>query len=345
MRIMIVDDSKTSLLVLATLASQFEGCEVLPFASPQNALAQMPDLDFDIAIVDFLMPTYNGVDFVTEVWRFEKYKDKLAVIVTADTDLGTRVAALDAGAINFLIKPIDPIGFHERLKNVIALSEARKKLAEKVLLLHRERDRAETRALEEEIIHRLFVAARFMDSEAASHATRVGVYSEAIAMAYGLTRENCSAIKLASSIHNVARAAAPEASPFMKDTRRESRSDLMQKHIMMDRNVITKATSGLLWLAAEIAGSYRERWDGKGYPFRRAGKDIPLSGRIVAMAANFDSLTTSRPYKEAWSFDRAAKHIEERSGKQFDPSCVTAFLKTLPRLYEIKLSGIANPAT
>lgn len=346
MRIMIVDDSNTSLLILTTLASELEGCEVLPFATPQDALAQMPDMDFDIAITDFQMPVYNGVEFVTEVVRFDKYKDKLIVIVTADTDLATRMSALNAGAIDFLTKPINPVDFHERLKNLIALSDARGKLAERAAWLRSDVDRAvaEIRAREEEIIHRLAVAANFKDPVTASHAMQVGYYAEAIAMAYGLSEEDCSDIRLASSIRDVGGMVMPGAFLFKKGKLTEREFNLMQKHTMGDWHIMG-STSGLLRLAAEIAGSHRERWDGNGYPLRRAGKDIPLSGRIVAVADNFHSLTTSRPYKEAWTFDHAANHIRERSGTQFDPACVTAFLETLRRLYDIKRQAVGNSVT
>lgn len=345
MRILIVDDNNTSLMILTKLTARLEGCVAVPFSSPEDALSEMPALDFDVAIVDFQMPVYNGVEFVTEVMRFDKYKDKMVVIVTADTDVETRMAALNAGAIDFLTKPINPMEFRARLKNLTALAEAREKLADKTAWLKREVEIAvgEIRRREEEIIHRLTVAASYKDSETASHTIRVGVYSEAIAKAYGLDDVLCSDIKLASPMHDIGKVAIPDAVLLKKGKLTESEFAEMQKHTIAGCDILKESSSSLLQLAAEIAGSHHERWDGQGYPLRKAGSDIPLSGRIVAIADNFDALTTARPYKEAWPTERAIEHIRERAGTQFDPLCVNAFVKALPAILEIKLAGVDDP--
>ena len=345
MRILIVDDNNTSLMMLTKLAAKLEGCLALPFSSPQAALGEMPNLDFDIAIVDFQMPVYNGVEFVTEVMRFDKYRDKMVVIVTADTDVGTRMAALNAGAIDFLTKPVNPLEFRARLRNLAALSDAKTKLADKAAWLRSEVDKAvaEIRSREEEIIHRLTVAASYKDSETASHTIRVGAYSEAIARAYGLNKRICSDIKLASPMHDIGKVAIPDAVLLKKGRLTEGEFAEMQKHTIAGCDILKASKSSLLQLAAEIAGSHHERWDGQGYPLRKAGEDIPLSGRIVAIADNFDALTTARPYKEAWPTEQAIEHIRERAGSQFDPACVSAFMKALPDILEIRLSGVSDP--
>jgi putative two-component system response regulator len=341
MRILIVDDNQTSLMVLTKLTEKLDGCAAIAFSSPQSALGQMPDLDFDIAIVDYQMPVYNGVEFVTEVMRFEKYRDKLVVIVTADTDVETRMAALNAGAIDFLTKPVNPLEFKARLKNLAALAEARSKLADKAAWLKREVAHAlsEIRQREEEIIHRLAVAASYKDSETASHTMRVGAYSEAIAKAYGLNEDLCSDIRLAAPMHDIGKVAIPDAVLLKKGKLTEGEFAEMQRHTLAGCDILRESKSSLLQLASEIAGSHHERWDGKGYPFRRGGEDIPLSGRIVAIADNFDALTTERPYKEAWSVERAVEHIRERAGSQFDPACVAAFDAALPDILAVMRAG------
>jgi putative two-component system response regulator len=344
MRILIVDDNNTSLLVLTKLAAKLGGCEPVPFSSPQDALAEMPALDFDIAIVDFQMPVYNGVEFVTEVMRFEKYKEKLVVIVTADTEVETRMAALNAGAIDFLTKPINPMEFKARLRNLAALAEARTKLADKAAWLRQEVDKAvtEIRDREEEIIHRLTVAASYKDSETASHTLRVGAYAEAIAQAYPLPQHLCSDIRLAAPMHDIGKVAIPDAVLLKKGKLTEGEFAEMQKHTVAGCDILKESKSSLLQLASEIAGSHHERWDGQGYPLRRACEAIPLSGRIVAIADNFDALTTARPYKEAWPAERAIEHIRERSGTQFDPACVAAFDRALPQILTIMSSGVGD---
>lgn len=344
MRIMIVDDNSTSLMVLAKLASKIEGCVTLPFSSPQDALAEMPGLDFDVALVDFQMPVYNGVEFVAEVMRFEKYREKMVVIITADTEVETRMAALNAGAIDFLTKPVNPLEFRARLKNLTSLVEARAHLSDKAAWLKREVDSAlaEIRSREEEIIHRLMVAASYKDPDTAEHTIRVGAYSEVIARSYGLKEELCCDIRLASPMHDIGKVAISDAVLLKRGKLTEGEFAEMQKHTVAGCDILRESKSDLLQLAAEIAGSHHERWDGQGYPMRKSGEDIPLSGRIVAIADNFDALTTARPYKEAWSVDRAVSHILERAGSQFDPECVAAFEKALPQILQIRLSGLRS---
>jgi putative two-component system response regulator len=101
-------------------------------------------------------------------------------------------------------------------------------------------------------------------------------------------------------------------------------------------DILSGSSAPLLQLAADIARGHHERWDGRGYPYGLKASDIPLPSRLVALADNFDALTTARPYKRAWSVDEAVSHIRANAGKQFDPACVKAFEKALPTILDIK---------
>ena len=337
MRILLVDDNNTNLSLLTKLVNKLPDCVPVGFTNPEDVLAAAPDLSFDIAIIDFQMPVYSGVELLGELVRFDKYRDKPVVFVTADTDNTTRMAALNAGAIDFLTKPVNPLEFLARIKNLVALVEARNKLADKADWLRIEVDKAvvELRAREEEIIDRLTIAASYKDYETARHTRRVGLYSEAIAKAYGLEARLCSDIRLASPMHDIGKVAIPDAVLLKKGKLTEQEFCAMQRHTVVGCDILRESKSSLLQLAAEIAGTHHERWDGQGYPFRLVGEAIPVSGRIVAIADNFDALTTARPYKEAWSVERTVAHIREKAASQFDPNCVVAFDKALPVLLEI----------
>jgi len=115
----------------------------------------------------------------------------------------------------------------------------------------------------------------------------------------------------------------------------ESEYRQMQSHAQIGSDILARSHSSLLQLASEIAASHHERWDGQGYPNRLVGDAIPISGRIVCIADNFDALTTERPYKPAWTFERTVEHILGRAGTQFDPDCVAAFERALPRIKAI----------
>ena len=109
MRILVVDDNNTNLKLLTKLVGRLRNCEAIPFSSPDEVLSALPDLDFDVAIIDYQMPVYNGVELYTEIVRFERYATVPVVFVTADKDMTTRMAALNAGAIDFLTKPVNPV--------------------------------------------------------------------------------------------------------------------------------------------------------------------------------------------------------------------------------------------
>ncbi|UXU08666.1 HD domain-containing phosphohydrolase [Agrobacterium tumefaciens] len=337
MRILLVDDNKTNLSLLTKLVEKLPGCESVAFSKPEEVLISAPRLDFDIAIIDFQMPIYNGIELLTELLCFERHRDKPVVFVTADTDTATRMAALNAGAIDFLTKPVNPLEFQARVRNLVALVEARNKLADKAEWLRTEVDKAvaELRAREEEIIDRLTIAASYKDCETACHTRRVGLYSEAIARSYGMDAALCSDIRLASPMHDIGKVAIPDAVLLKNGKLTDDEFTVMQGHTVVGFDILRESKSGLLQLAAEIASSHHERWDGQGYPFGLSGDDIPISGRIVAIADNFDALTTVRPYKEAWSVERAVAHIRDNAGTQFDPGCVSAFETALPALLAV----------
>jgi putative two-component system response regulator len=336
-KILLVDDNPTNLSLLSKLVAKLPGCTPVAFGSPQDALGEMPCLDFDVAVIDFQMPIYNGIELLVEMMRFEKYREKPVVFVTADNDTSVRMSALNAGAMDFLNKPVNPLEFQARVRNLAALSDARKKLADKAEWLRSEVDKAvsELREREEEIIERLSLAASYKDADTAKHTKRVGYYSESIALAYGIDKRKAMDIRLASPMHDIGKVAIADAVLLKKGRLTEQEFASMQRHTVVGCAILRESKSSLLQLAAEIAGSHHERWDGQGYPHRLEGTDIPLSGRIVALADNFDALTTARPYKEAWSVDRTLEHIAERAGSQFDPACVKAFLAAVPEILRI----------
>lgn len=337
MRILLVDDDHTNLKLLTRLVGRLRNCEAVVFSSPDQVIAALPALDFDIAVIEYQMPVYNGVELYTEIVRFERYADVPVVFVTADGDMATRMAALDAGAIDFITKPVDPTEFLARMQNIVSLAEARRQLAERAERLRLDMDKAmrELREREEEIIHRLTLASGYKDPATARHTMRVALYSEAIARELGLSDDRCHDIRLAAPVHDIGKVGIPDTVLLKQGKLTENEFRQMQRHALIGQDILAKSQSSLLQLAAEIASAHHERWDGQGYPNRLAGEAIPLAGRIVCIADNFDALTTERPYKPAWSFERTVQHICDRAGSQFDPVCVAAFRRAQSRIEDI----------
>jgi len=175
-----------------------------------------------------------------------------------------------------------------------------------------------------------------------SHGARVAACVALIAEELGFVPERCRQLSLASTLHDIGKAGVPEAirmkrGPLTPDERGE-----MQRHAEHGRALLDGSSSAVAKLAAEIAASHHERWDGAGYPNGLRGEDIPLSGRIVAVADVFDALTSRRPYKEPWPLDEAKAHLLESAGSHFDPTCVEAFLARWPEILRL---AAAEPPT
>lgn len=317
MRILIVDDNKTNLRMLTEMVQRLRDCSPIPFLSPADALAAMPDIDFDVALIDYMMPVYNGVEFLTEMLHFEKYIGIPVIFITADHEQTTRMDALNAGAIDFLTKPVNFLDFKARVQNIVSLAEARQKHANFAGV-------SDAYEQEREIIQRITVATGYKDPDAARHRMRVAAYAEAIARAAGLDAQTCADIRVAAPLFDNATALASDMSLLKRG--RLTEADFRRRQTEADGLM---ATSSLLQLAADIGRTYRERWDGQGYPSRLKGEAIPVAGRIVAIAAGFDALISERPFKPGWPMEKAAAHIAGRAGSHYDPAYVAAFQKAL----------------
>lgn len=174
------------------------------------------------------------------------------------------------------------------------------------------------------------ILAGIAGTDTGGHVARVAGYVGLIAQALGVLPERCRQLCLASTLHDVGKIGVPDAillkpGPLTREERAE-----MELHAERGRRILESGASEIARLAATIAGSHHERWDGTGYPSGLAGETIPIEGRIVAVADVFDALTTRRPYKHAWSPTEARAFLEEEAGSQFDPACVAAFLSRWP---------------
>lgn len=178
---------------------------------------------------------------------------------------------------------------------------------------------------EREIVERLSMAAEFRDDESGNHARRVGFSCEAIGRALGLSEPEAKALGLAALLHDVGKIGIPDSVilkcvPFDDEDRR-----IMEGHTIIGGSLLAAGASPVLQMAERIALTHHERWDGSGYPFGLTGQEIPIEGRICAVADVFDALLTERRYKPGWSLKDALAEIESQSGSQFDPKVVSVF--------------------
>ena len=188
------------------------------------------------------------------------------------------------------------------------------------------------RESEEELVRRLGQAAEWRDDETGDHTLRVGEYCSAIAHGMGLSAADCEAIKTAAMLHDIGKIGIPDFVMVKAGDLSAEERQLIQAHTLMGSDILADSDIPLIRMAQKIAASHHEKWDGSGYPYGLGGEEIPIEGRIAALADVFDALTSRRRYKDAWSFDQSVKEIVDLSGAHFDPAVVEAFQKVLPQI-------------
>ena len=328
MRILIVDDSRSSLAFLAQVVGAIEGRHLVETNDrPIAALDACATEQFDLVLVDHVMPEMDGVEFTRHLRAMPRYQTVPVVMVTSDSGREVRRDAIAGGATEFVTKPFDTIELQARVKNLLALRGAQIELVQQAASLA-EKVATATRHLiasEEEVIWRLARAIEYRDGETGEHVSRVALISRLIAEAIGLDPARCRTIYLAAPLHDIGKIAISDAILGKRGKLTTEEMQRMREHVGIGARILENGGSEIIRCAELIAQSHHERWDGAGYPDRLSGADIPIEARIVALADVFDALCSKRPYKAAWPLDRAYDEIVGLAGAHFDPQCVEAF--------------------
>lgn len=184
-------------------------------------------------------------------------------------------------------------------------------------------------------IIRLSTAAEYRDLDTSFHIKRMSLYSACIAEAMGFSKEYVEIIEYASPMHDIGKLGVPDSVLLKPGKLTAEERLIMEKHTIMGANILSNPDSELLEISMRIAISHHERHDGLGYPNKLKGEEIPIEGRIVAVADVFDALTSKRVYKPPFTFDEVVAMIKQGNGTQFDPKCVDAFIAALPKIKKI----------
>lgn len=329
MDVLIVDDHQTNVTLFSFLVRKIEGVTPVEFTDPGEALIWCESHDPDLVLVDYMMPDIDGLQFIE---RFRAMRGKAnipLVMVTADIESEVRHKALGLSANDFLTKPVDKTELTARVKNMLSLRKAQLQLANRAAWLAEEVKKATSEIVqrEREVIHRLSRAAEYRDPETGGHLLRMANISKIIARNYGLSESEQELILDAAPMHDVGKLGTPDNILLKPGRLDDEEMATMRLHAEIGADILKNSDSSLLQTAAIIAISHHEKFDGSGYPHGLKGEEIPLYGRIVAVADVFDALTSARPYKAAWDLDRATAFLRENSGTHFDPKCVEAFFK------------------
>lgn len=337
-KVLIIDDSDINLTLIKALVLKLGDCDPMLFDNPLNALNWCRDNVPDLVIVDYMMPDMDGLKFIS-AFRALHGRDEVPILmITANDQRDVRYEALLGGANDYLTKPIDRIEFSARARNMLSLRTGQKFLADRAKHLASlvDEQTREIREREKELIFRMSRAAEFRDPETGAHIQRMAHYSQAIASGLGLDDAAQKLILEAAPMHDVGKIGIPDYILLKPGKLTHEEFEVMKGHARLGYELLKDSGSEILRAGAQIAISHHEKFDGSGYPNGLKGHEIPIFGRIVAVADVFDALTSERPYKKAWPLEEACNFLETGRGKHFDPLCVEALLAKWDHVLEIR---------
>lgn len=313
-RLLLVDDSKPNLHLLARMLGR-SGYRCTKARDAGEARAALDDAPFDLIVCDVNLPGESGLDLIADA--LPRYRHMAALMVSGLDDVELATRALRVGAYGYIVKPFT---VNEVLMGVLGALSHRQ----------RELDASERlKASHEETIRRLCIAVEARDPEIAAHVEQMSEYCERLALELGLDPDRCLLIRTASAMHDVGKIGVADRILLKPGPLDAAERAEMERHAEIGYRIMAGSTAELLQLAATIAWTHHEKFDGSGYPRGLAGDEIPLEGRVAAVADVFDALTRDRVYRPRMSRTEALDVIRESRGKHFDRDVADAFLGML----------------
>jgi putative two-component system response regulator len=327
-RILIVDDQSPNVILLERMLEQWGYRHVTGTTESHEVPNLCAELNPDLVLLDLQMPKPDGFELMNILApRIETAPRMPVLVLTADVTTSTRQRALSAGASDFLSKPVEPIEVRLRIANLLETRRLElEMLGQNHMLEARVSER--THDLERarlELLERLALAAEYRDDNTQEHAQRVGRTVALLARSMGLADAEVEVLLQAAPLHDIGKIGVPDAILLKTAPLTAEEFAVMQAHTAIGAQILSGSEFATLQTAEQIAASHHERWDGGGYPYGLAGEQIPLGGRLVALADVFDALVHERPYKMAWSLQRAVEEIVSLRETHFDPDVVSAF--------------------
>lgn len=346
--ILVVDDEEPIRRLLAYLL-QSHGYTVESAADAREARQKLATQPYALMLCDVNMPGESGMDLVRHT--LIAHPHTAAIMVTGLDSSVLANAALDVGAFGYIVKPfesnevlIDVANALRRRRLELENRYHRENLEDivrtRTLALQQalewlERTEKELRLSREETIQRLAIAAEFRDNATAQHVQRMSHYCELLASKAGLSPERCDLIRTASPMHDIGKIGTPDHVLLKPGKFTEEEFGVIAQHAEIGYRILSGSDAELLKVAAVIAYTHHERFDGTGYPRRLKGETIPIEGRIAAIADAFDALTTQRVYKPAFELGHAIDLMRKHRSAHFDPELLDTFIASTDELTRI----------
>ncbi|OHB79938.1 MAG: hypothetical protein A2W31_17165 [Planctomycetes bacterium RBG_16_64_10] len=363
---MIVDDEPFNVMIVRKYLKQAGYQQFITTSESTEAIPLVRQAHPDLMLLDINMPVVDGFAILRSMRDDSRLEHIPVLILTASADSDTKLQALEAGATDFLAKPVDPSEMLLRVRNTLMIKAYQNHLehyAERLELQVRLRT-AQLEASRREVIHCLARAAEYRDQDTGNHVIRMSKYVGVIARQLGMDRARVELLEEAAQLHDVGKIGVSDTILLKPGKLDRGEYALMQEHCEYGRKIIEASldanveaikrhtemgksmmeisSSPVMRVAAIIAYSHHEHWDGGGYPRGLSGDNIPIEGRIAAVADVFDAVSSERPYKPPFPQQRSLEIIQQGRGTHFDPQVVDAFLARRDEVLKIQ-ADYADP--
>lgn len=360
-RILVLDDEMVHLRTLRQFLNEAGYMNLTTTSDPTEGIDLIREERPDLVLLDIAMPEISGIDILHLINVDHSLRHIPVIVLTDNADRDVKQVCLDLGVSDFLGKPVDPIELLPRVRNLLLNKQYTDQQASHAEWLEEQvrKRTAELAASREEVIHCLARAGEFRDDDTGHHVRRVGKYVGVIAKELGFSQSRIEILELAAQLHDIGKIGIPDAILHKPGKLDDDQYAVMKQHCVIGKDIIqplpaTEAaqlrlhakmgasllhvpSSPLLMLAARIAQTHHERWDGSGYPLGLKGNDIPIEGRMTAVADVYDALSSRRPYKEPFSREKCFQILEEGRGTHFDPKVLDAFFARADEIIQIQL--------
>ena len=356
--VLVVDDLDVNLRLLTEFLSP-KGFKVIIADNGPDALQSVATATPDVLILDMMMPGMSGIDVCRILKSDPKTRHIPVIMLTGNADRASNLAAIEAGADDFVAKPFDSVLLEARIRSAIRSKDFQDQIIDYRHQLETEKETLELKVAERTAqVHRtrqvtvfsLAKLAESRDPETGDHLERVRCYARDLAQELldfagyrspDLNEDYPRQIFDSSPLHDIGKVGIPDRILLKPGKLSPEEFALMKTHTLIGGDTLRAAdieagTNSFLTMGRDIAYSHHEKWDGSGYPLGISGEEIPLASRNVAVADVYDALSSKRPYKEPFTHERSMQIIVEGKGSHFDPDMIEAFLRIEDRVRAIR---------